>query len=59
MISYIVIIPFWSMAGTSFQVTIIEVGEIDMADTLAGGLAGTVKHEYYSQHNVKKKSNGT
>ena len=40
MTSYIVIIPFWSMAGTSFHVTSIKVGEVDMAEMLAGGLAG-------------------
>jgi len=42
MISYIVIIPFWSMAGTSLQMTSIEVGEVDMVETLAGGLEGAV-----------------
>ena len=43
MTSYIVIIPFWSMAGTSFHMMSIEVGEADMAETLVGGLDGAVE----------------
>ena len=43
MTSYIVIIPFWSMAGTSSHATSIKVGEVDMAETLVGGLAGAVE----------------
>ena len=42
MTSCVVTIPFWSMAGTSFHVTRIEVGEVERAETLAGGLAGAV-----------------
>ena len=32
------------MAGTSFHVTRIEVGDVDMADTLVGGLEGAKKN---------------
>ena len=45
MTSYIVIIPFWSMAGTSFHMTSIKVGEVDIAETVVGGLAGAVEKE--------------
>ena len=40
MTSYTVIIPFWSMAGTSSHMMSVEVVEVDMAETLVGGLAG-------------------
>ena len=42
MTSYIVIIPFWSMAATSFHTTSTEVGDVDMAETLVGELAGAI-----------------
>ena len=31
------------MAGTSSHMAVIEVGEVDMAEILAGGLAGAMK----------------
>ena len=51
MTSYVVIIPFWSMAGTSFHVTRIEVDEVDVAETLDGGLAGAVERIIFFQVN--------
>ena len=53
MTSYIVIIPFWSIAGTSFHMTSTEVGDVDMAETLVGGLAGAVEKENNNEYRNK------
>ena len=47
--SYWVMIPFWSMAGTSFQVTRIAVEEMLTAFTLSGGDVGSVKEQFQSE----------
>ena len=39
--SYSVMTPFWSMAGTGSQVTMIEVDDTAVAIVMVGGLAGT------------------
>ena len=41
MTSYTMMIPFWSMAGTSLHDTLIAVEETVLACTLVGGESGT------------------
>jgi len=45
MTSYMVIIPFWFISGTSFQDTLIAVEDTVTACTLFGGASGTGKQE--------------
>ena len=46
--SYVMMIPFWSIAGTSSQETVMDVDDNTSALTLSGGLAGTVVEKDYS-----------